>query len=430
MSKNVIIVGGGLAGLAASIYLAKAGKTVTIFEKKRQLGGRAITHLRHGYRFNLGPHAVYRGGAAAAIYRELGIAFRGGTPKARGFALHGGERYRLPAGPFSLLFSGLLGAKGKLEAASVLFRLRRINPKPFASMTAREWLDREIRDARLRELLAAYIRLATYTDAPEALSAEAALAQLRLVFRGVMYVDEGWQKIVDALHSHAVTAGVNFITSSRIVRVDHDSRVRGVELGGLELEDRNDTMSVAVPDLSPEGVQGTRLPADVVLLAVDPDTVEELVGDGMHNRATPVVAACLDVALSRLPVKDTTFALGIDQPLYFSVHSLWSQLTPRGGALIHAMKYRGDGSAPASEQELELLLDQLQPGWRDLVVHRRYLPSMVVSHALHKPRVPRPAPETHIRGLYVAGDWVGEQGMLSDAALASARAAAQAIIRT
>ncbi|HEV7919300.1 MAG TPA: FAD-dependent oxidoreductase [Thermoanaerobaculia bacterium] len=428
MSKNVIIVGGGLAGLAASIYLARAGKSVTIFEKKRQLGGRAITHLRHGYRFNLGPHAVYRGGGAMAVYRELGIALRGGNPKARGFALYGGERYRLPAGPFSLLFSGLLGAKGKLEAAAVLFRLRRINPKPYAAMTAREWLDREIRDARLRELLAAYIRLATYTDAPEQLSAEAALAQLRLVFRGVMYVDEGWQKIVDALHSHAVTAGVNFVTSSRVVRVDHDDRVRGVELGGLELEDRNDTMSVAVPDIPPEGVHGTRLPADVVLLAVDPESVEELVGEELRNQATPVVAACLDVAVSKLPVKDTTFALGIDQPLYFSVHSSWAQLTPRGGALIHAMKYRGDGSAPAGERELELLLDQLQPGWRDVVVHRRYLPSMIVSNALHELRTPRPAPETPIRGLYVAGDWVGEQGMLSDAALSSARAAAQAII--
>jgi phytoene dehydrogenase-like protein len=423
-----MIVGGGLAGLAASIYLAKAGKTVTIFEKKRQLGGRAVTHLRHGYRFNLGPHAVYRSGAAAAVYRELGIALRGGTPKRRGVALYGGERYRLPAAPLPLLFNRLLGTRAKIEAAALLFRLSRIDPKPYASMTVREWLVSYVRDPRLRELMEAYIRLATYTDAPGELSAEAALAQLRLVLGGVMYVDEGWQKIVDALHSHAVTSGVNFVTSSRVVRIDHDSRVRGIELGGLELEDRNDTMSVALPEIPPEGVQGTRLPADVVLLAVDPETVDELVGDPMRNEATPLVAACLDVALSKLPVKDATFALGIDRPLYFSVHSSWAQLTPRGGALAHAMKYRGDGTAPASEQELESLFDQMQPGWRDFVVHRRYLPSMTVSNALHKPGVRRPAPDTPIRGLYIAGDWVGETGMLSDAALSSARAAAQAIL--
>ena len=36
----MVIVGGGIAGLAASIYLARGGRTVTLFEKRRYLGGR------------------------------------------------------------------------------------------------------------------------------------------------------------------------------------------------------------------------------------------------------------------------------------------------------------------------------------------------------------------------------------------------------
>ena len=47
-------------GLAASIVVARGGCSVTLFEKRRLLGGRASTHLRHGYRFNLGAHAFYR----------------------------------------------------------------------------------------------------------------------------------------------------------------------------------------------------------------------------------------------------------------------------------------------------------------------------------------------------------------------------------
>ena len=73
LAKNVVIVGGGIAGLAASIYLARGGRTVTLFEKRRYLGGRAVTHLRHGYRFNLGPHAFYRGGEGSKVLGELGI---------------------------------------------------------------------------------------------------------------------------------------------------------------------------------------------------------------------------------------------------------------------------------------------------------------------------------------------------------------------
>ena len=50
---------------------------------------------------------------------------------------------------------------------------------------------------------------------------------------------------------------------------------------------------------------------------------------------------CLDVALSSLPDKDVLFALGVDRPLYFSVHSAHAKLAPEGGALIHVSKYLG-----------------------------------------------------------------------------------------
>jgi phytoene dehydrogenase-like protein len=137
-----------------------------------------------------------------------------------------------------------------------------------------------------------------------------------------------------------------------------------------------------------------------------------------------VYLSTLDVALSKLPNPKKTFAVGIDRPLYFSVHSRWAQLTPKGGALIHVSRYGGGDQA-----ELEGLLDEMQPAWRDSVVHCRFLPSMVVSNALIPPApATRPAPATPVRGLYLAGDWVGDTGLLSDAALASARSAAKAIL--
>ncbi len=429
MNKHVIVVGGGIAGLAAGIILARSGRTVTIFERRRYLGGRAVTHLRHGFRFNLGPHAFYRGGSGWEVLRQLGVPVRGGRPKPRGIALRGGEHYKFPGTAFSVLTTSLFGAKGKLEAARLLLRIRRIDAKKYMSMTVSEWIDANASDERVHEALHALFRLATYCNRPELQSAGAALRHLRLAIRGVIYVDEGWQKIVDALHSSAVAAGVNFVTSSRVVGVDVvDGGVRGIELGGLEVETSKDTLTaVALPDLNEEE-KGTRLPAETIVLAVDPSTAKELVPALDLPKLTPVILSSLDVALTRLPQPDRIFALGIDQPLYYSVHSKYAQLTPSGGALIHVAKYGGDSSA---EPELERLLDDMQPGWRDLVVHRRFLPSMTVTNAVAEPArdgaARRPAPVTSIRGLYLAGDWVGEDGMLSDAALSSARAAAKAI---
>lgn len=431
VTKHVVIVGGGLAGLAASIYLARAGRTVTVFEKRRYLGGRAITQLRQGYRFNLGAHAFYRAGHAAAVCKELGVPVPGAVPKPKAIALLNGEERRLPTTILSLLTTSLLSLGGKAQLASALWKIRR--GVDAGAMTVREWLDASVSDARARQVLASLVRLATYSDRADAASATLSLAQLRVALRGALYVHEGWQRIVDSMHSTAISSGVNFVTSSRIVGVDHDERgVQAIRLGGLELDaDRRDTQAFALPEISPEHVDGARLPAETVILAVDPVCAAELVGDAGKSWASarPVTAACLDVSLRTLPKPKRTFALGIDEPLYFAVHSVWGQLAPRGGALIHTVKY-GETTAEADERALEALLDRMQPGWRDVVVHRRFLPSMTVSNALATPASPRPPVKTSVRGLYLAGDWVGDEGLLSDAALASARAAARAVLAT
>ncbi len=448
MQKNVVIVGGGIAGLAASIYLARAGRRVTVFEKQRFLGGRAFTHLRRGYRFNIGSHTFYRGGPGAAACRELGIPIRGGMKKPWGIAIYGGRRYRLPSGWLSLLMTSLLSLNGKRELASAFFRIGRGEPDGAGSLTLREWLDRSISDDRTRVVLEALIRTHTFSNRPEEESASAALGQLKSAMKGAVYLDEGWQKIIDSLQSAAISSGVNFVTSSRVVGVNHDgSSVSGVELGGLELDaDRMDTYALAYPQPLPDRVDGARLPADAVILAVDPATAASLagaVGDGWSS-ASPVTAACLDVALRSLPDPKCTFVVGIDEPVHLAVHSAFAQLTPKGGALVHVVRYqRGrtassqeidgsrtkrDAGSQADEQALEEALDRAQPGWRDLVVHRRFLPAMTVTNALTTPTAQRPGAVTRVRGLYIAGDWVGNQGVLSDAALSSARAAAQAIL--
>jgi hypothetical protein len=99
------------------------------------------------------------------------------------------------------------------------------------------------------------------------------------------------------------------------------------------------------------------------------------------------------------------------------------------------MLYLGNDVRPpqAVESELEALVDRVQPGWRDEVVERRFVPDLLVANALPVASeggfAGRPGVTVPERtGLFVAGDWVGTTGQLADASLASARAAAAAIV--
>jgi hypothetical protein len=78
------------------------------------------------------------------------------------------------------------------------------------------------------------------------------------------------------------------------------------------------------------------------------------------------------------------------------------------------------------ERELEGVLDLVQPGWRERVVVRRFLPNMVASNAIVPASHRRPAVDApRVPGVFLAGDWIESDAMLSDAAIASARVAAQ-----
>lgn len=55
MSKQVVIIGAGIGGIATANLLAKAGYQVTVYEKNAQPGGRAGTMTIDGFTFDTGP---------------------------------------------------------------------------------------------------------------------------------------------------------------------------------------------------------------------------------------------------------------------------------------------------------------------------------------------------------------------------------------
>ncbi|HXU08024.1 MAG TPA: FAD-dependent oxidoreductase [Blastocatellia bacterium] len=421
--SDVIVIGGGVAGLAAASFISRTGSRVTLFEQSHSLGGRAQTKQQDGYFLNLGPHALYRGGRGIEVLRELGVEPKGKVPSVSGaFAIKDGVKHTFPAGAVSLLTTSLFGLSAKIEAGRLLATIGKIETAPLMNMSVRDWLDRNISHREVQDFILAAFRVATYTNAPELMSAGTAIEQLKKAQdESVLYLDEGWQTLVDGLREVALKSGVAIETESRVEAVTRDG---GRAVNGVRLADGRVTR------------------ASSVVIAASPSVAASVVQDAERTslarwaeEAIPVRAACFDVALSSLPAPRATFALGIDRPLYLSVHSATAKLAPQGGALIQVAKYlepNHRASAETVERELEGALDLIQPGWREVIVHRRFLPDMIVMNALPLASLGgtqgRPGPEVSgVPGLFVAGDWVGREGLLVDAALASAKEAANKI---
>src|SRR4051812_28622103 len=59
--QNILVLGGGIAGLAAAVELARAGRRVTLIEANRRLGGRIFTRQRNGLPVELGAEFIHGG---------------------------------------------------------------------------------------------------------------------------------------------------------------------------------------------------------------------------------------------------------------------------------------------------------------------------------------------------------------------------------
>jgi phytoene dehydrogenase-like protein len=237
------------------------------------------------------------------------------------------------------------------------------------------------------------MRVSTYSVDFERLSARAALAQFRQVrTHGVLYLDGGWQTLVAGLEQRARRLGVEIRTGEAVE-------------------------SLAAID------------ADGIVLATTPGAVERITG----HRLPPIHAiraACLDLGLGRLPPGAARIAFGVDEPLYLSVHSAVARLAPAGRAVVHVAKYlAGDTDAAKDREELEQFADRAIPGWRDQVEAARFLPQMTVAGAAFSPQGRPAVDEFGIPGVVLAGDWVGGESMLADAAVASALRAAGVVQR-
>ncbi len=311
--------------------------------------------------------------------------------------LHDGDLVPAPFTPWALASSSQLTITQKWEVTRFLALLHTIDARHWERRTLGELLDRYTSTPLTRRLLKMFVAIATFGHSNQ-MSAGAALRQLKVGLAGVRYPDGGFQSLVDGLVRVAEETGVDLRCGVAAT---------GVRRGQVATRQRS-------------------LNADAIVLAVPPRVAEKLADvEFGPQRATRM--ATLDVVLDQAP-RAPDNVIDLERAIYLSFHSPVAELGD--GVVLHSAKYL-DPFAPfdadATRAEVESLLDRAQPGWRDQVSYVRFLPRIAVNHWFCDAESGGQPGRPDISlgdGMYVAGDWVGDEGMLTDAAMASGRRAA------
>ena len=436
--RRVVVIGGGLAGIAAALDCADAGAEVTLVEVRRRLGGAAYSFERDGMRLDNGQHVFLR---CCSAYRALLARFG----SERHVAVQ--ERLRIPVMspgkptvvlrrgslPPPLHLAGALaryphlGRAQRLSAALAARALSALDPDDPANeqRTLGDWLgdlgQNEASLAALWDLIA----LPTLNVR----AAEASLALGAFVFQTGLLAsadagDVGFHvgTLADVIGEPAeaalAAAGVEFRLGWRA------QGVRRVD-GGFEVQGGDDGLSceaviVALPHARAAGLIESLLPQQAAALA--------------QIGSSPIVN--LHVVFDRV-VCEEPFAAGVGTPVQYLFDRSAAAGAPSGCQYLAV-------SLSGAEREMQMSVEQLReryvPALEELLPQARgaTLERFLVTreHAATFRAVPgvgalRPGPRTSVPGLALAGSWTDTKWPATlESAVLSGHAAARATLAT
>ena len=158
--------------------------------------------------FNRGAHALYQAAGLEVLHR-LGINPSGGPPPVgKGKVRYRGEMHTFPSNARTMATTSLLGLRGKSRLAALLARIHKLDPAELTGFTTEDWIVNLDLPEAAEAFVRTVVRTGTYSVAFDLLDAGAALASVQGAVKGVLYLDGGFQQLVDGLAAVARAAGV------------------------------------------------------------------------------------------------------------------------------------------------------------------------------------------------------------------------------
>jgi squalene-associated FAD-dependent desaturase len=435
---RIVVVGGGLAGIAAALDCARGGAEVSLLESRGRLGGAAYSFIRDGLVADNGQHVFLRCctayhellttiGAADLVELQPRLTIPVLAPGAKTAWL---RRSRLPA-PLHLAAAlaqyRFLGVRERVSVARAMQALRRVDPgDPTADgCSFGRWLSEHGQSERAVKVIWELITRPTLNLRAE----DASLAQAAFVFQAGLLAD-----------ASAGDIGYARVPLGEI----HDLAARrALERAGIQIRLRCGAAAILPePDGFRVAISGAaQLCADAVIVAVP------------HSRAARLLpaAAGLDPArvarLGSSPVVNLhvvydrrvfslPFAAGVRTPVQWIFDRTRSAGLEQGQYLAVSLS--------AADAELDMTADDLRalflPALAALfpAARRAQVQTFFVTRehaatfrAAPGARTLRPGPWTAIPGLLLAGAWTDTGWPATmEGAVRSGQAAARAALAT
>jgi protoporphyrinogen/coproporphyrinogen III oxidase len=187
----VLVIGGGISGLACAYHLQQAGIPVRVLEAASRPGGVIATEEKDGFRFELGPQSFLSTEPLVGLIDALGLKDQllRANPRAPRYILVGGRLMPAPLSPPALLTTSLFSGGTKWRLLTEILRHTR-PPADDESIAA--FVRRKFGGELLNRLVAPFVS-GVYAGDPERLSLRAAFpkihefeAQYGSVLRGAM----------------------------------------------------------------------------------------------------------------------------------------------------------------------------------------------------------------------------------------------------
>lgn len=414
---DVIVTGGGLAGLSAAAYLALNGKKVALLERGK-LGGRAVSLPIKGFNFNFGAHAIY--GRDTSVLQKfekelhLDIDWKDFNPYKARYA-SGEELSHVPSNVRGLFKTKILSSPGKVVFAWEVFKTMLSIDSGEPHISIGKWLDKQNIGEDVKKMMLTLASSNFFTNQPEQIPSEVFFEYYKRIFttnKPVAYIGGGWQSLINEFVRVIKSNGGEIFEKTKVqeVRTEKD-KVTRIVCGEHLFEAKEYVFCI---------------PPKELIKLFDDSQLKDLIKPYSNYQSTNVFV--YDIGLSKRVDSPFTYIYDRKNKMFITDISYYDETcVPEGGQLLQAVAYLKEedfGNTEALNKykdQIEALYDQHFTGWRETLAVPRISKNAVVQEIkwnMHQQPLPTYFPD--YRNTFFAGDWCQGQGQLSELSFSSA----------